>query len=556
MRRLLLVLALASPALAQTVLTVDSSGNVNANGNVTTTSVVTESVVVAGTYTSGITTTGTTGQTCLITFAGGVTPATATVALTGTNSINPQALVIVSGGLGYTSPPTGTGATVPVPSSGGATACSSSSLSVATTLGGYVLNALTGPQPSTPASLHGLMWFDNASDWPLAVPMALDASGNASAMVRTGKGTAIGAYTPYYSSIGGLTPPTATLNVYNSTPSSVTTATGVQHGTVTATGGGSYTTVGIVGTNVITQYCVEITGSTTFEWGTDPGCGSFGGGTGSLSTSPIPLSLGVTVTFSNSSGGTAGDNWIITATPGGSTTELLQAGVNQAGNIWAVENNAATVQWAVTQTGSLSGGLGNALTIAGSGGGSAQVQSPSSAFSNYNLNLPAGPGSPGAVLTSQGGGSSPMTWTVLNTTAMTWFGGTALATVAPGAGGVMFAAAGVGGLGTPVGTRVWVSPVNCTLRYLYASIDSAQTATGSLVLTIYDNGPTTPNTLGSTTSIVATFAAGAAAYSSATPDTSHTYPVNAGDYLTVQVYNHGTATSATLGTWGVMCVPY
>ena len=286
---LLLAVALASPALAQSVLTVDTFGNVVANGNVTTTSVVTESVVVAGTYTSGITASGAMNTTCQIAFTnGGGTGAVATVTLNPANTVPAQALTITAGGLGYRRPPSPPNAgTVSV---GTATSCSVSTLVASTTLGGYVLNALTGPQPSTPASPHGLMWFDNASDWPLAVPMGLDSSGNASAMVRTAKGTAIGSYTPYYSSIGGLTPPTATLNVYNSTPSSVTIATGVS-GALTATAGGPYTTTGAIGSNVITQYCVQVTASALFEWGTDPTCTTFTSTGNGLSTSPVSLSL-------------------------------------------------------------------------------------------------------------------------------------------------------------------------------------------------------------------------------------------------------------------------
>ena len=40
-----------------------------------------------------------------------------------------------------------------------------------------------------------------------------------------------------------------------------------------------------------------------------------------------------------------------------------------------------------------------------------------------------------------------MTWTVLNTTAMTWFGSNAGATVGTGASNTAFGAAGIGGLG-------------------------------------------------------------------------------------------------------------
>jgi hypothetical protein len=424
------------------------------------------------------------------------------------------------------------------------------SVAVSTTLGGYVLNGVTGPQPSTPASPHGLMWFDNATDWPLAVPMALDSSGNASAMVRTAKGTAIGSYTPYYSSVGGLTPPTATLNVYNSTPSTVTIVQGVHTGTITATAGGPYTTVG---SNAVIQYCVQITGSTTFKWGTDPTCVAFTGGTGSLSTSPFMLSDNVTVTFSAASGGTTGDNWVITATPGGSTTELIRAGINQYGNIWEVDNDATTpvAQWVVTQAGSLQGGPGNTLAVAGSGGNSAIVQSPSS-FSSYNFNLPTSAGTTGSVLTSASG-SSAMTWTALNATAMTWFGGS-VGAGQPNSPSTAYIGAGQTGTGATVGNRVWISPVACTLRNLYVEITTAQPGSGGLVFTIYDNG-TAPNTLGTNTLISAPFSAGAAAYSTAS-DSTDFYAVSAGDYLTLQVVNSASTTSGAIGAWGVACVPY
>jgi hypothetical protein len=60
------------------------------------------------TYTSGITATGSAGQTCNLSFSnGGGTGATATVALTGTNTIaSGRALTITGQGVGFTSPPT------------------------------------------------------------------------------------------------------------------------------------------------------------------------------------------------------------------------------------------------------------------------------------------------------------------------------------------------------------------------------------------------------------------------------------------------------------------
>lgn len=66
------------------------------------------SSVLSGTYTSGITATGTVGQTCTLTaLNGGGSGATATVALTGTDTIaGSTALVITAGGTGYGSAPT------------------------------------------------------------------------------------------------------------------------------------------------------------------------------------------------------------------------------------------------------------------------------------------------------------------------------------------------------------------------------------------------------------------------------------------------------------------
>lgn len=68
----------------------------------------TSATVSSGTYTSGITATGTVGQTCVLgSFNGGGTGAAATVALTGTDTIaGGTALVIANVGSAYTSAPT------------------------------------------------------------------------------------------------------------------------------------------------------------------------------------------------------------------------------------------------------------------------------------------------------------------------------------------------------------------------------------------------------------------------------------------------------------------
>ena len=65
--------------------------------------------VKSGKYTSGGTVTGTSGKTCVATFVGGLTDGTATIALTGTNTIAANtAFVITTGGIYATAPTTAT----------------------------------------------------------------------------------------------------------------------------------------------------------------------------------------------------------------------------------------------------------------------------------------------------------------------------------------------------------------------------------------------------------------------------------------------------------------
>lgn len=300
--------------------------------------------------------------------------------LTSLNTIMTGApLMITSAGSGYTSAPsTGTVA------AGTASSCTATSLMVSTALGG-ALDLLTAVAPVTPSVGHGRIWFDGAADWPLTVPMGIDQSSNASAMVRMASGTPVGTctpcYTPYYWGVGGAAP-IATWTVYNNTaPAGLNAVVGTS-GAVAATASGIYT-----GTTQVT-YCAQVQTGTTFKWGTDPTRTVFTGGCGiTMSTSPTMLSNNVSIAFSPATGGTNGQNWTILATPGGSTNEVIQAGVGQTGNVWAVQNNAASTQWwAVSPAGTLAGAPGTQMTLSGSSTGTVTLQPPSS-FTNYSLNL-------------------------------------------------------------------------------------------------------------------------------------------------------------------------
>jgi len=100
----------------------------------------------AGTYTSGITATGTVGQTCVLgSLNGGGTAGAATVALTGTNAIaGSTALVITAAGSGYTSAPTSATASSGTATCSG-TAVISTSLSITPTVAGFYYNNLASP---------------------------------------------------------------------------------------------------------------------------------------------------------------------------------------------------------------------------------------------------------------------------------------------------------------------------------------------------------------------------------------------------------------------------
>lgn len=433
--------------------------------------------------------------------------------------------MITNAGQGYTSPPM-TASVV----TGGTASCSGTGFGVTTALGG-ALDLLTAVQPVTPSSGHGRTWFDNANDWPWTVPMGVDNANNVSAMVRVLKGTAVGTYTPIYSSVGGATP-ASTWTVYNNTASTFP-VTGAST-PVAITVAGPYT-----GYTQVT-YCVQIYSASTFEWGTGGSCTTNGPFALTGSGSPYSLGSGLTVYFSVTSGATPGQNWTILATPGGSTNEVIQAGIAQNGNLWQVENNAGTTQWwAVNPTGGLQGSAG---------GGTVTIQ-PQASSSTYALTLPANAGNQGQVLAS-GGSSSPTAWG----NAATSFGsngqayqvsGSTTAYMASGVPSAALASAGIA-------ISTWAVPVTCTLRDFYVYTLSPQPASGALVFTIYDQG-TTPNTSsGTDTFLTVMFTSGTTNPQS---DTSDSYTVAAGHALTVWAANAATGSSGKIGPWGVMCEP-
>ena len=130
---LLCAVAVAQPSFPPTGLFIPISASSSAG-------------LFAGTYTSGITATGTIGQTCsLATFNGAGTLAAATVALTGTNTIaGGTALVVTAAGSGYTSAPTSATATNGTATCSG-TAVVATSISSAPQGTGWYFNSLAGP---------------------------------------------------------------------------------------------------------------------------------------------------------------------------------------------------------------------------------------------------------------------------------------------------------------------------------------------------------------------------------------------------------------------------
>jgi hypothetical protein len=102
--------------------------------------------VKSATYTSGGTVTGTSGKTCVATFVGGTTDGTATITLTGTNTIAANtAFVITAGGIYATTPTTATLSNGTATCSGTATVSAVMTPALATIYSDKSSTALTNP---------------------------------------------------------------------------------------------------------------------------------------------------------------------------------------------------------------------------------------------------------------------------------------------------------------------------------------------------------------------------------------------------------------------------
>ena len=151
---------------------------------------------------------------------------------------------------------------------------------------------------------------------------------------------------PVYWGVGGNYAPTATLQVYDNTPAP---ALGLMNCTGTC-GGGLHATLSGTYTNFQQDtYCIIIqtggaTNPNTYKWSTN-NCSGFVQTGVSVSCSATALNNGVSVTWSGGScpttptGGTVNDQYTFTANPGGTTAEIIQAGVGQNGSPFIVQDN-------------------------------------------------------------------------------------------------------------------------------------------------------------------------------------------------------------------------
>jgi hypothetical protein len=118
-----------------------------------------------------------------------------------------------------------------------------------------------------------------------------------------------------------------------------------------------------------------------------------------------------TVATLNVKGSTSGIVTVQGATAAGTYNFNLPTTVGVPGQVLQSQSGGtASMLWTATPSLGVVGSTGGAVSLKGTTTGTVTIQ-PTTAGGIYNFNVPATAGSAGQMLTSQGGGSVPMTWT-------------------------------------------------------------------------------------------------------------------------------------------------
>ena len=105
-----------------------------------------------------------------------------------------------------------------------------------------------------------------------------------------------------------------------------------------------------------------------------------------------------------------------------------------------------------------------------------------------------------------------------------------------------------------VATSIWIAPTACTMRNLYIQTTSTQPADGTLIFTVFDNGTSTPGSLGTNTGLIITVPASQTSTISQLDTPGSYWTAVAGNAYTIQAVNGSSSgISAAIGAWGLSC---